>query len=206
MAWGMQVSRRSPTLNTGRLRNRISLVRVTSQQDSMGGQNANINTLFANVWASVESLSGSDKFAAHEFVSEVSHQIVIRYIGAAPSWFGDSNYLGNATIVDANLNLQQAQSSGGLSGSVAPTWQSTLGAFTSDGDPSTGITWKCLGPANQSDTAVVSGMQVWFKSRTLQIQAVQNPDGRNKMLLLQCVEINDSTQQAQTLSGGGGIG
>jgi SPP1 family predicted phage head-tail adaptor len=127
MAWGIQVSRRSPTLNTGRLRQRIAIMQVSSAQDSMGGQNINTNVLFANVWASVEALNGTDKFAAHEFVSEVSHQIVIRF--------------------------------------------------------------RC---------GVVAGMQVWFKGRQLQIQAVQNPDGRNKMLLLQCIEINDSQQQNPT--------
>jgi SPP1 family predicted phage head-tail adaptor len=102
-------------------------MQVSSAQDSMGGQNINTNVLFANVWASVEALNGTDKFAAHEFVAEVSHQIVIRY--------------------------------------------------------------RCC---------VLAGMQVWFKGRQLQIQAVQNPDGRNKMLLLQCVEINDSQQQNPT--------
>jgi SPP1 family predicted phage head-tail adaptor len=127
MAWGIQVSRRSPTLNTGRLRQRIAITQVSSAQDSMGGTNISTNVLFANVWASVEALNGTDKFAAHEFVSEVSHQIVIRY--------------------------------------------------------------RC---------GVVAGMQVLFKGRQLQIQAVQNPDGRNKMLLLQCIEINDSQQQNPT--------
>ncbi len=205
MAWGIQVSRRSPTLNVGRLRNKISIVKVSSQQDSMGGENLSNNVLYANVWASVEALNGSDKFAAHEFVSEVSHQIVIRYIGAAPSWLADANYLGSAVVKDSNGNLQQAQSSGGLSGDSAPTWNATQGGTTLDGDPSTGITWLNLGAA-PSNTGVVAGMQVWFKGRQLQIQAVQNPDDRNKMLLLQCVEINDSLQQSPTLSGGGAIG
>jgi SPP1 family predicted phage head-tail adaptor len=127
VAWGIQVSLRSPTLNTGRLRQRISIMQVSSEQDSMGGTNLSTNVLFANVWASVEALNGTDKFAAHEFVSEVSYQIVIRY--------------------------------------------------------------RC---------GVVAGMQVWFKDRQLQIQTVQNPDGRNKMLLLQCIEINDSKQQNPT--------
>src|SRR5579863_5946592 len=102
MAWGIQVSRRSPTLNVGRLRKRISIVRVASPQDSMGGQDVNVNVLYANVWASVEALTSSEKFAAHEFVSEVSHQVVIRYIGAAPSWLAITNYLGNALVKDSN--------------------------------------------------------------------------------------------------------
>jgi len=44
-------------------------------------------------------------------------------------------------------------------------------------------------------TGVTSGMVVWFQGRTFQIEAVQNPDERNKILILLCVEINDSRQQ-----------
>jgi head-tail adaptor len=203
MAWGIQVSRRSPTLNVGRLRNRVSIVRVSPQQDSTGGTNLSVDVLYANVWASVEALSGTDKFAAHEFVSEVSHQVVIRYIGAAPSWLAQTNYLGGALVKDSNGNLQQAQSSGGLSGAIAPVWNQVQGGFTQDGDPSTGITWKNIGPA-PSRTGVTAKMQVWFRGRQFQIETVQNPDERNKLLLLLCTEINDSLQQQ--LSGGTVIG
>lgn len=203
MSWGMQVSRRSPTLNVGRLRNRISIVRVSPVQDSMGGTNLSVDILYANVWASVEALSGADKFAAHEFVSEVSHQIVIRYIAAAPSWLANTQYLGGALVVDSNGYLEKAQSSGGLSGATAPDWSELLGGLTEDGDPSTGITWKNIGPA-PARTGVTAQMQVWFNGRQFQIQSVQNPDERTKMLLLQCLEINDSQQQ--TLSGGNVIG
>ncbi len=203
MGWGIQVSRRSPTLNVGRLRNRVSIVRVSPQQDSTGGQNLSVDVLYANVWASVEALSGQDKFAAHEFVTEVSHQVVIRYIAAAPSWLANTAYLGNALVKDSNGYLQKAQYNGGLSGATAPTWNQVLGGFTEDGDPSTGITWKNLGPA-PTRTGVTAAMQVWFKGRQFQIQSVQNPDERNKMLLLQCVEINDSVQQ--TLQGGNVVG
>jgi head-tail adaptor len=50
---------------------------------------------------------------------------------------------------------------------------------------------------------VLSKMQVWFqgppdlntKVRQFEIQAVLNPDERNKMLYLFCVEINESQQQ-----------
>lgn len=171
----------------------------------MGGQDVNVNVLYATVWASVEALSGSEKFAAHEFVSEVSHQVVIRYIGAAPSWLADSNYLTTAQIIDTNGNLQQPQGAG-LSGATAPTWNPTQGQTTFDGDPSTGITWLNLGPAPQRVTGVNSAMQVWTDGVQMQVQAVQNPDRRNKMLLLQCLEINDSNQQNPTLVGGGAIG
>ena len=40
--------------------------------------------------------------------------------------------------------------------------------------------------------------RVWFNKRTFQITAVVNPDQRTKMLVLLCVEINDSKQQVVT--------
>ncbi len=204
MSWGLQVSRRSPTLNTGRLRNRISIVRVSPVQDTTGGTNLSVDVLYASVWASIEATGGGDSAnGAGGFVSKVTHQVVIRYIGAAPSWLGITNYLGGALVQDSNGYLQQAQSSGGLSGAAAPVWNQVQGGFTQDGDPSTGIQWKNIGIAPQR-TGVTASMQVWFNGRQFQIESVQNPDERTKMLILQCTEINDSQQQ--TLSGGNVIG
>jgi hypothetical protein len=47
-------------------------------------------------------------------------------------------------IVDSNNNLQRVKTAG-TSGGSAPTWSSTIGGTTTDG----GITWECLGTANQ---------------------------------------------------------
>jgi head-tail adaptor len=85
MAFGAIIQKRTPTLFAGRLRHKIDLVKVSNVQDSTGGFNLSIDVVYANVWASIEALSGMEKFAAHEFISQVSHQVVIRYIGAAPS-------------------------------------------------------------------------------------------------------------------------
>lgn len=49
---------------------------------------------------------------------------------------------------------------------------------------------------------VTARMQVWFSGRQWQIQAVLNPDERTKMLVLLCLEINDSAQQKTAQSGG----
>ncbi len=126
MSWGLQVSRRSPTLNTGRLRNRVSIVSVSPTQDSTGGTNLSVDVLYANVWASIEAQSGSDTPGAGSAgVSRVTHQVVIRYL-----------------------------------------------------------------------PGIVAKMQVQFNGRQFQIEAVQNPDERTKILILQCVEINDSQQQS----------
>jgi head-tail adaptor len=81
MSWGFQVSRRSPTLNVGRLRNQISIVQVSPVQDSMG-TNLSTDVLYANVWASIEATGGSESpmGGGGSFVSKVTHQIVIRYL------------------------------------------------------------------------------------------------------------------------------
>lgn len=124
MPFGTIIQRRTPMLFAGRLRNRIDIVELLPVQDSTGGQSLSAVMIYSNVWASIEALSGTEKFAAHEFVSLVSHQIVIRY-----------------------------------------------------------------------QTGINSGMQVWFNDRTFQIESVLNPDERTKMLILLCIEINDSRGQ-----------
>jgi head-tail adaptor len=200
VAFGTVVQKRSPVLFAGRLRHRIDIVQLSSAQDSTGGLNVSADVIYAGMWASIEALSGTEKFAAHEFVSQVSHQVVIRYIGAAPSWQAANNYVGTALVKDSNGNLQQAQGSGGLSGATAPTWNATVGGTTADGSGSTAFTWKNLGAA-PTRTGVTSGMQIWFQGRQFQIEAVLNPDERTKMLILMCIEINDSLQQLTTQPG-----
>lgn len=200
MAFGDIVQRRTPTLFAGRLRHKIDLVRVSSSQDSTGGVNPAVSTVYANVWATVQDYVGRQQFAAQEFVSEVTHQVVIRWIGAAPSWAADTNYGCKALVLDPAGYLQQAQG-GGTSGSEAPTWNETPGGFTQDGDTSTGIIWLNVGLATPR-TGVTSALQVWFNGRTFQILYVTNPDERNKLLILICKELNSSVQQVSNQPGG----
>ena len=126
MAFGTTVQHRTPQLFAGRLRHQIQIVQPKTTQDSMGGSDISKNVVLATVWASVEALNGTEKFAAHEFVTQVSHQIVIR---------------------------------------------------------------------KPDSLTLNAGMQVWFQTRQFQIECVLNPDERNKMLILLCIEINDSNQQ-----------
>jgi head-tail adaptor len=206
MPFGSVVQPRTATLFAGRLRHRINIVTTSPVQDSTGGTDLNNTLLYATVWASVEALQGDETFAGQEQVSKVTHQIVIRYIGAAPSWQPISNYLANTAVIDSNGNLQIAVGAG-TSGSVAPTWNTALYGYTSDGDPSTGVTWKNLGPA-PTRSGVNAAMQVVWQGRKFQISAVLNPDGRKKFLALMCVEIGDSSNQSPVVGGiaGGGIG
>jgi hypothetical protein len=104
-------------------------------------------------------------------------------------------------VKDTNGNLQKALGMGGHSGAVAPVWAMSTGATTQDCDPSTGVTWKNLGPAPLF-TGVTGALQVWFQGRQFQIEAVLNTDERNKSLILLCVEINDSKQQITNQPGG----
>lgn len=190
MAFGTIVQKRTPVLFPGRLRHRIDIAQVTPTQDTMGGTNEAVDVVWANVWASIEALSGTEKFAAHEFISQVSHQVVIRYIGASPSWQPDITYQLGQTVIDANGNWQQAQGNG-LSGSSAPDWNSEVGGYTPDGSGSLAFQWYNLG-APPPGTGVRANMLVLFQNRTFQIEAVLNPDERSKMLILLCIEINDS--------------
>jgi SPP1 family predicted phage head-tail adaptor len=45
---------------------------------------------------------------------------------------------------------------------------------------------------------VDASCRIWFNGKTFQVTAVMNPDQRTKMLVLNCVEINDSNQQFKT--------
>lgn len=185
----------TPRIQAGKLRHKIDIVRVSTAQDSTGGSDLSTDVLYANVWASIEAITGRETYSAGTELSSVSHKVTIRYIGAAPSWQSLHNYSANDLIKDSNGYLQQAQNPG-LTGSSAPTWGQDTGAITLDGTPSTGVTWKNIGKA-PNRTGVTAAMQVWFEGRTFQIEAVLNPDERTKMLILLCVEINDSLQQAQ---------
>jgi len=185
---------KSGRLQAGRLRHRIDIVKVSPVQDSAGGINLSQVIVFANVWASVEALSGMETFAAQTQVSASSHQIIIRYIAAAPSWQADTLYAALALVRDNAGYLQQAQAPGFTSGSSAPTWNETEGMYTEDGDPSLGGTWLNLGIAPPA-TAITSAMQVLFQGRLFEIKNCLNPDEKNKMLCLMCTEIADSKLQ-----------
>jgi SPP1 family predicted phage head-tail adaptor len=121
----------SPVLQSGKLRHRIMVVSPSTSFDSMGGPIAGDSTTVGTFWASIEALTGTEKFAAHEFVSQVSHSIVLRY--------------------------------------------------------QPGITF-------------LAKMIVWYNGRTFQVESILNPDERNKIIQLLCIEINNSTQQPPTPS------
>ena len=190
---------RNGKLQAGKLRHRIDIVKMSPVQDSAGGINLSQVVIFANVWASVEGLSGMETFAARSEVSASSHQIIIRYIGAAPSWQALNIYPAGFLIKDDNGYLQQAQVPGLTSGAAKPTFNATEGMFTEDGTPSTGGTWLNIGPAPPY-TGVTSAMQIVFQGRMFEIKNVLNPDERNKMLCLLCTEIGDSRLQSPTVS------
>jgi SPP1 family predicted phage head-tail adaptor len=191
---------KSGRLRAGKLRHRIDIVRVSPVQDSTGGINWSTDVLYAKVWAAVEAISGDENAAAKSEVSVVTHQVLIRYIGAAPSWQARFQYTPGMLVKDPGGYLQQVQSPGGLSLDVAPPWNETQGMYTEDGDPSIGtFTFLNLGKAPPY-TGVTSAMQVLFQGRQFQIKTVLNVDERNKMLALMCVEINDSRQQIPSLN------
>lgn len=183
----------SSAIKAGELRHRIDLVKVSNVQDSTGGFDLSADVIYSKVWAKIETLSGSESSGAGSEVSVVQKRVTIRFIGAAPSWRANNAYPAGALIKDQNGYLQQAQFAG-TSGATAPAFSQTEGQFTNDGDPSTGTEWKNVGVAPEY-TGVTSALQIWFRGQQWQVTSVQNPDERNKKLILTAVVINDGRQQ-----------
>ncbi len=127
-----------PKLLQGRLCHRVQVVRPTKAQDSAGGTDIRQNTVVYTCWASIEALTASEKFAAHEFASVVSHKVIVRH------------------------PRRSLDPTGATSG------------FTAD-------------------------MQIWFNTRQFQIEGVLNPDEKKAVVVLMCVELDDSVNQ-QTAS------
>lgn len=67
-------------MQAGRLRHRVTIQEPVS---ATNGYNETITTWsrVAEVWASVEPLSGREFFAAEHQQSEISHRVVMRYRG-----------------------------------------------------------------------------------------------------------------------------
>jgi len=197
----MSINWKSGRLQSGKLRHRIDIVKVSPVQDSSGGINFSLGVIYANVWASVESLSGMESWAAQSEVATGSHQIIIRYIAGAPGYVVGQEYTPGMLIKDNDGYLQQAQVPGGVATITDDSaWNETEGMYTEDGDPSIGtFTWLNLGVAPPY-TGVTAAMQVRFQGRNFMINNVMNPDERNKMLCLMCTEVNDSRQQIPGLN------
>jgi SPP1 family predicted phage head-tail adaptor len=69
----------SPILQAGKLRHRIQIVQPDTTQDSAGGVSQADVKVLCTTWASIQALTGTEKFAAHEFISQVTHAIYMRY-------------------------------------------------------------------------------------------------------------------------------
>jgi|SRR5579863_1682060 len=67
-----------PYLQPGKMRHKVQIVQPSLIQDAAGGWNVRQNTVLLTTWASIEPLTASEKFAAHEFTSNVSHKIWLR--------------------------------------------------------------------------------------------------------------------------------
>lgn len=65
-------------VTAGDLRRRVSIETYTTTRDSIGGETKTAATL-ATVWASIEPLFGMEIKEAGRILSDVTHQIVIRY-------------------------------------------------------------------------------------------------------------------------------
>lgn len=70
----------SSRIEAGKLRWPIQILQPTNEQSSSGDIDPTATSLFASVWAAVESLTGRELYAAQQRVSEVTHKITIRYM------------------------------------------------------------------------------------------------------------------------------
>jgi head-tail adaptor len=71
----------SARIAAGKLRWRITIVKPTGSQDSLGGVPQDSQSLWEPVltcWASIESLSGKDVHATDSFVEQTTHRVTIR--------------------------------------------------------------------------------------------------------------------------------
>jgi SPP1 family predicted phage head-tail adaptor len=79
MAFDGFVQAGKPDIQVGKLRHRIQIVKPKLSQDTTGGFDLRTDNVVISCWASIEAMTGVEKFAAHEFTSNVSHKIWIRH-------------------------------------------------------------------------------------------------------------------------------
>jgi SPP1 family predicted phage head-tail adaptor len=120
----------STRIEAGTMRHRIKIMDLRNAQGPLGGTSPDDYSLFLETWASVFTLTGSEKFAAAQQVSLVTHKVTMRYANG--------------------IKARQV---------------------------------------------------ILFDDKYFEIQTVQDPDGRHKMLELSCIERADSTRNA----GGGAV-
>lgn len=72
-------------MRAGRLRHIVSIESVSVSQDSYGSPTKTWTTLYRNVSASIEPLSGKDLFAAQQVNPEISTKIRMRYLSGITS-------------------------------------------------------------------------------------------------------------------------
>lgn len=71
-------------LESGKLRNRVTIVAPASTQDSTGGFSQSDYTTVLECWAEIRTLSGNEAMGAGAEVSTVLHLVTIRYPNGTP--------------------------------------------------------------------------------------------------------------------------
>lgn len=67
-------------MRAGRLRHRVVIEQAMETQGELGGV-AYSWIPYASAWADVQPLSSRERLGAGEHASEITHQVVIRYLG-----------------------------------------------------------------------------------------------------------------------------
>lgn len=66
-------------MEIGRLRHRVALQAYTASRDSFGAETQEWSDT-ANVWASIEPVSGKEYFSSKQLNAEITTKITIRYL------------------------------------------------------------------------------------------------------------------------------
>lgn len=92
-------------MQAGKLRHRVTIQQPTSVTDSYGGQSQTWSDV-ATVWASVEPLSGNERWRAQQVQPGISHKVTLRYRAGINSSMRIVHEARNLNI-DAVLNTDE---------------------------------------------------------------------------------------------------
>ena len=93
-------------MRIGDLRHKVTIEQLVSSGQNVYGEREDVWETFLTSWASVEPLTGGERFAAQQIQSSVTHKIRMRYQPGITTEmrikFGDRGF-----DIDSTLNLEE---------------------------------------------------------------------------------------------------
>ena len=135
------------------------------------------------------------KFANRIRIGEFRHRIqIVSPKGSAQDSTGGLSLANTSPVVTTWARIQTMDTKfAGKEGLVDQEFVSAV---------SHQITIRYRGNRQNQQVNIQAKDQIYFGNRVFQVLFVANPDERTKLLILWCVEINDSTQQTTTQPAG----